>query len=93
MSTITKELIQKQKKADWFGALTDEKRMQLLLKYKVNKTIEDGTLLNEDVFLIYDEEHDVCESCEKEFEIDIMRMDDEDGNWFCKTCMGEMNQA
>lgn len=93
MSTITKELIHKQKKADWFSGLTDERRKELLSKYKIDRTIEDGTLLNEDVFLIYQNEHDVCESCEQEREIDTMKMDNEDGNWFCKTCIYEMNQA
>jgi hypothetical protein len=88
MGTLTRGLMNNQKKADWFSGLTDEKRKGLLLKYKIDKT-----LLNEDVFLIYDNEHDVCESCEKEIEVDKMRMDDEDGNWFCQTCIDDMNQA
>ena len=87
MGMITKEVMRKQAKSNWFSKLTDKKRKELLLKYGIKKTIEDGNLLNEDVFGIYDKEHDICESCEKECEISKMRMDDEDGNWFCDKCL------
>lgn len=85
MGTITKEVMKKQAKAKWFSSLTDERRNGLLMKYGIKKTIEGGTLLNEDVFFIYDEEHEFCESCEKECELSSMRMDD--GNWFCNECI------
>jgi formamidopyrimidine-DNA glycosylase len=91
MGTLTRGLMNNQKKVDWFSGLTDEKRKNLLLKHKIDRKIEDETLLNEDVILIYDREHEVCESCEKECEADDMRMDQEDGNWFCKTCINEMD--
>jgi hypothetical protein len=91
MSTFTREVMNKQKKVDWFSALTNEKRAELLLKHKIDRKIEDETLMNEDVFLIYDSEHESCESCEKECESDNMRMGEEDGNWFCKDCITEMN--
>lgn len=57
MSTITKELMDKQKQADWFSSLSDGKRKELLVKYGIDRKIEDGTLLNEDVYLIYKKEH------------------------------------
>ena len=57
MSTLTKEIMKKQTKANWFSGLTEEKRKELLKKYNIQRSIENGTLLNEDVFFIYDQEH------------------------------------
>jgi hypothetical protein len=57
MSTLTKEVMKKQTKAEWFSKLSEEKRKELLKKYSIERSIEDGTLLNEDVFFIYDKEH------------------------------------
>lgn len=28
-----------------------------------------------------------CEGCEREFNVETMRMDDEDGNWWCRHCL------
>jgi hypothetical protein len=58
MSTLTKEVMKKQIKSNWFSGLTDEKRKELLNIYNIKRTIEQGTLLNEDVFFIYDKEHE-----------------------------------
>jgi hypothetical protein len=33
---------------------------------------------------------ETCECCEKTFDISEMRMDDEDGNWFCSDCIEDM---
>ena len=57
MSTLTKEVMKKQKKSDWFSNLSKEERINLLKKYNIDRSIEDGTLLNEDVFFVYDKEH------------------------------------
>ena len=59
MSTLTKEVMKKQVKANWFSSLTNEKRKELLKKYNINRSIEESTLLNEDVFFIYDKEHNI----------------------------------
>ena len=58
MSTLTKEVMKKQTKSNWFSELIDEKRKELLNIYNIKRTIEQGTLLNEDVFFIYDKEHE-----------------------------------
>lgn len=49
--------MQNQMKVDWFRNLTDEQKKELLKKYNINKSIKEETLLNEDVFFIYDKEH------------------------------------
>jgi hypothetical protein len=57
MATLPSAVIEKQKKADWFTSITHQERKNLLSKYSINRNIEDGTLLNQDVFFIYDEEN------------------------------------
>lgn len=84
--------MERQKKSDWFTRLTIEEQNRVLLKHGVDRSIGSGTLLNEDVFSVYDKEHEefgVCEACEKMSHINTMKMDSEDGNWFCSNCMQE----
>ena len=38
------------------------------------------------------EDPQICEACEKTFDISEMRSDQEDGNWFCKGCVQEMQK-
>lgn len=34
-----------------------------------------------------------CELCGLDFDIKDMRQEQEEGNWICKKCIGEINQS
>lgn len=36
---------------------------------------------------------EICKGCEREFNIETMRMDDEDGNWWCRHCLGDESKS
>jgi hypothetical protein len=57
MGNLISSVMENQKKSDWFSELTDKRRNELLKKYNINRSIEDGTLLFQDVYFIYDQEH------------------------------------
>lgn len=76
---IENEIIQQQ-------SFNGEKKKRAFIQSIKSMSIEKLKDLLEE---INPDKFEICEGCGKNFHVDFLRMDKEDGNWFCTDCLIE----